>query len=137
MSGDIRDELKRMGIPDELIETAVVDGKPLSELKPRKSRVEGMNKTEAMYSFELIELQREGIISRWAYEPLNFRLAKRTWYKPDFVLWLPNGGVRIVEVKGFLRDDAAAKFKIAREKFPEWEWIMVRRTKSRWERINI
>lgn len=134
---DIRGELKRMGVPDDLIETAVVDGKPLAEIQPRTSRLDRMNKTERLYSFELDEFQRQGIIDRWAYESLKFRLADRTWYTPDFVVWLPDGGIQLVEVKGFLRDDAAVKFKVAREAFPEWEWIMMRRTKSGWEEVNI
>ena len=130
-----RDELRRLGIPDDLIVT--VNGKPLGDMKPRKpKRQDRMTKPEGIYSFELEALQREGAIQRWAYESIKVRLAKRTWYTPDFAIWFPDGHLRIVEIKGgFVRDDAAAKFKIARETYPEWEWVCLQRVGQGWREI--
>jgi len=127
-----------MGFRDDVIATAKVDGKPLAEAEqaPRRDH-DRMNKMERAYSLGLDVLRQAGIIERWAFEPLTFRLAHRTGYTPDFVLWYPDRRVRIIEVKGYLRDDAAVKFKLARKLFPEWEWLMVRRVKGHWERVHI
>ena len=133
----VTDQLRRLGFSDEAIARATVGGKPLIEAVRKPSRVDRMNKTEALYSVELEWQQREGTIRRWAFESLKFRLAKRTWYTPDFAVWLTDGRLRLVEVKGFLRDDAAAKFKIAREMYAEFEWLMVRRVKGHWEEVPI
>ena len=95
------------------------------------------NTSDHRYSFELEMLRQEGEIKRWLYESIKFRLADRTWYTPDFVVWMPDGRVRVVEVKGFLRDDAAVKYKVARETYPEFEWVMIRRVKSSWVEVNI
>ena len=133
---DPRDELRRLGIPPDLIDTATMNGKPIAEVKPRKSKVDRMNKTEALYSFELGMLKQEGTVSRWLYESIKFRLADRTWYTPDFDVWLPDGRVRIVEIKGgFVRDDAAVKFKMARELYPEWEWLCLQKVGPNWREL--
>ena len=135
---DLRDELRRMGVPEDMIATAMVNGRPLPQPRHRSGRQDRMNKTEALYSLELEAARRAGEIQRWAFQPLKFRLADRTWYTPDFVVWLTDGGVRIVEVKGgHVRDDAAVKFKIARELYPEFEWVCMQRTRSGWRELFV
>ena len=93
------------------------------------------NKTEWRYSDEL-EFQRlAGEILQWEFEGLRFKLADGAWYKPDFAVWLPDGRLRLVEVKGFRREAAIVRFKVARDKYPHCEWLMVQRVKGAWERI--
>ena len=135
----LADQLRRMGFSEDVIASATTpDGKPLAGAEQRVNRAtDRMNKTERRYSLGLILLQRDGAIKRWAFEALKFRLADRTWYTPDFDIWYPDGRLRLVEVKGFMRDDAIVKFKVARETFPEWEWIMVRWIKGDWEQVNV
>ena len=135
---DARQELRRMGIPEAVIATATERGKPLAEVEKRSSQLpDGMNKTEARYAAELDWLKRENKVVNWWFASVKFRLAKRTWYTPDFLVLLAGGVFRFVEIKGFLRDDAAVKFKLAREKYPWAEWLMLRRSKSGWERVNV
>ena len=126
-----------MGFSDNVIATARVDGKPLTELETKsRTQEDRMNKTEALYTIELEAQRGAGEITRWAFESLKFRLANRTWYTPDFAAWLTSGGVRVVEVKGgFIRDDAAVKFKVAREMYPEFEWVCMQRTKAGWRQV--
>ena len=131
-------QLRAMGVGEDAIATATVGGKPVSEIdKPKASRVDGMNKAEAQYSFELDILKAAGEIIDWWYEAVNLKLAKKTWYKPDFLVLLPNGKLRFVEIKGFLRDDAAIKYKLAREEFAFAEWVMLRLVKRRWVEVPI
>lgn len=63
---------------------------------------------------------------RWMYEAIKLRLAGNTFYTPDF--FLPRS-LKFVEVKGFWRDDARVKIKVAAEMFPMFEFIAV--TKDR------
>lgn len=139
MPRSIADELRRLGFKDEQIAGALVDGKPLAEVdRPKPSKTpDGMNKTEAAYAIELDWLKREGAIAGYWFESIKFKLARKTTYTPDFCVLFPDGRIQFVEIKGFLRDDAAIKFKLAREKFPQWEFIMLRKVKREWVKVNI
>jgi hypothetical protein len=77
-----------------------------------------MNKTEELYA-QVLELQKHaGEILRWDFEPEKLRLADKTFYTPDFRVILPEGTVEFHEVKGFWRDDARVKIKVAAELHP-------------------
>lgn len=86
---------------------------------------ERMNKLEARYAMRLEELRRAGKIVFWKFEAVALRLANRTTYNPDFYLMLVDGSIGFHETKGFWRDDARAKIKIATEQFPEWFFVAV------------
>lgn len=89
-----------------------------------------MNKTEAAYAQELENQKRVGLIAWWAFEPFKLRLADRTTYSPDFGSVDIGGHVLLTEIKGFLRDDANVKFKVAAEMFPFFEFVMIRKQKG-------
>lgn len=115
----------------------VPDGLPLKHPKfqQRREGDRGMNKTEEAMSRELESLKDDGKITRWRFESVKIRLADRTWFTVDFQLWIPDGRIVMLETKGWLRDDAAVKFKVAREMYPEYIWVMYRRDHGRWNRI--
>lgn len=93
------------------------------------TNVDGMNKTERRFRDEVTP--HVGAIR---HEPLKFRLAGRTWYAPDFVFWVSQGTTPVcVEIKGFMRDDAAVKLKVAAESYPEFRWLLVRACKGGWD----
>jgi len=93
-----------------------------------------MNKTEALYA-SILELQkRAGDIVDYAYESVKFRLANGTWYTPDFFV-VRKDHFEVIEIKGFLRDDAAVKFKVAAEQYPWIKWRMIRRRGQQWDTI--
>lgn len=77
----------------------------------------GMNKLEAGFSRYLDDLESRGPILSYRFEPFKLRLAGRTYYSPDFAVRLKNGNLAILEVKGFMRDDASVKTKTAAEQF--------------------
>lgn len=77
-----------------------------------------MNKTEAAYA-QYLELQkRAGAVVWYEFEALKLRLADNTFYTPDFAVMGPDGVIEIHEIKGFWRDDARVKIKVAASKFP-------------------
>lgn len=86
---------------------------------------ERMNGLEARWAGRLEAMKRAGQIVFWKFEAVALRLADRTTYNPDFYLMLPDGSIGFHETKGFWRDDARAKIKMAAEQFPEWFFVAV------------
>ena len=90
-----------------------------------RNGVDRMNKTERAYSEYLTTLGLP-----WHFEAIKLKLAKKTYYTPDF--YLPSRA-EFREVKGFWRDDARAKFKLAADLFPWWRFTAIRKGKNGWE----
>jgi hypothetical protein len=76
------------------------------------------NKTEAAYQSDLEVLKFAGEIIWFAFERYTFRLADDTRYTPDFAVMAADGVLEFHEVKGFWRDDARVKIKVAADRFP-------------------
>lgn len=89
-----------------------------------------MNQLELAFSQYLELLRQSGVIAGWAFEPETLRLAKRTGYTPDFRVLDSECGVSFYEVKGFMRDDAAVKLKVAAEMHP-YRFFLVEKKKKR------
>lgn len=85
---------------------------------------------ERKYASKLEGMRRAGEIAAWQYEPITLRLADRTTYRPDFFLLFPDGRAGFHETKGYWRDDARAKIKMAAEQFPWFFFVAVLWDKS-------
>ena len=98
------------------------DAKPKphwSTLARGKRRTPGqMNKTEAAYAAYLEELKVLGRVAWYVFEGATLKLAKDCRYTPDFAVMTHDGYLEFHEVKGFWRDDAKVKIRIAAERFP-------------------
>lgn len=77
-----------------------------------------MNKTEKRYSVMLEARRFDGEILWWCFEGMKFKLAKATYYTPDFVIMTATGQIEIHEIKSYWEDDARVKIKVAADKFP-------------------
>lgn len=100
--------------------------------RPRTQPVPGqMNKLETAYSEHLEQRRLAGEILSWKFDAVKFRLAKRTWYSPDFLVFDKDGYIELHETKGFMEDDAAVKIKVTAETFP-WAklFLIYRKTKK-------
>ena len=87
--------------------------------KVSRRRVPGeMNRLEAAYAAFLEIARREDRILDWQFEPVTLRLAKRTSYTPDFMVVGTDERIEFHETKGFMRDDANVKLKVAAATFP-------------------
>lgn len=102
---------------------------------------DGMNKLERAFRDQVLEKAyvAHGIARYWR-EPIKLRLAGRTWYAPDWLVEISAGEhglpsrLVFVETKGFMRDDASVKIKVAAAEYPCFEWLLVTRPKHRrWE----
>ncbi len=77
-----------------------------------------MNKTEQAYADRLSILHMSNQIKWYRFEGIKLRLADKTFYTPDFAVMNAHGVMEMHEVKGFWRDDARVKIKIAAEQYP-------------------
>jgi hypothetical protein len=130
----ITDQLRALGLDDARLAATLVDGKPLADVERRKARpADRMNKWERGYAWHLDDLKKRGVVKWWRFEALKFRLADRTWYTPDYTVGMADGSMVVVEVKGFRREDALVKFKVARETHPEYRWMMLGKEAGLWK----
>lgn len=111
----LRRFVERGRAAQEAVDARPVPGADLAVGLVRKSR---MNKTETAYAGELELAKRGGLVTWYAFEAIKLRLGERTFYTPDFLVRLASGALEVHEVKGFWRDDARVKIKVAAELFP-------------------
>lgn len=90
----------------------------MSDLALGRMKAGTMNRTEAAYAERLEEMKQAGTVVWYAFEGVTFKLADRTRYTPDFAVMLADGVMEMHEVKGFWRDDARVKIKVAAEMYP-------------------
>jgi len=95
------------------------------------------SKWEQLYADHLTRRQADGEIVSFSHEPITFKLAHRCTYTPDFLVVLPSGAVEIHEVKGFAREDAIVKFKVAAHANPWASFVMIRKKgkSNEWQEI--
>ena len=96
--------------------------------RPIKRRVPGaMSKTEEKFCEMLDEMERNGLIVQYMFEPIAFKLAERLHYTPDFfaVYSDPKLGCAFFEVKASAfhaggqsnQMNSISKLKVAANKF--------------------
>ena len=91
-----------------------------------------MNKLETRYSQYLNALIFAGEIRDYRYEPFRLRLAPKCTYCPDFFV-VTKDGFEVHECKGWMREDALVKLKVAAAAFPWWTFKLVKRIKGQWQ----
>lgn len=85
-----------------------------------------LNKTERLF----LEFLKRGRHEWVGMHCMTLKLADDCRYTPDF--WaVDNGKLTAFEVKGFFRDDAKVKIKVAARMFPWIEFVLVRKNKLR------
>ncbi len=87
----------------------------------------GMNKLERRWSQELDREHLAGLIHGWRYNAMRLELATGAWFKCDFWVTLADGNntIRMDEVKGFWREAARVRIKVAARLYPEFQFRAV------------
>jgi ferredoxin len=131
-----------MGWSEDLIDAAKVDGKPIEAAPPKKRPFHPYkSKAEYLFAQKLIADQNIGIVKWWAYEPITLVIAdangKRCRYTPDFLVCesMCPACMIFYEIKGFLRESARIRFIAAQERYPFWNFQMLRRKATGWEEV--
>ena len=88
-----------------------------------------MNKWETEYA-KTLEAQRAiGLLRDWKFEGLSLRLAQGARFTPDFMVMPNSGPLELHEVKGYWREAAKVRIKVAAELFPYFDFRVVRKLK--------
>jgi len=91
-----------------------------------------MNATETAYQTLLEQRKHAGEVVWYKFEGLKLRLADNTFYTPDFAVMVGDGVIECHEVKGFWRDDARAKIKVAADMYP-FRFYAIKKKGRGWE----
>jgi hypothetical protein len=112
----------------ELAERLYAAEKPAS-----KAQDDGLNKLSRRFRDRVLEpAWVRGDLSDYKPEAVNLRLAGRTWYRPDWIVTERchehglQPRITLVELKGFMRDDAAVKLKVAATTYPMYQWLLIK-----------
>lgn len=89
-----------------------------------------MNNTEKEYADHLAKRLIARDILWYKFEGIKLRLADKTFYSPDFAVMAADGVMEIHEVKGFWRDDARVKIKVAAAEYPFRFIAVTKKTKK-------
>lgn len=90
------------------------------------------NKLEQEYASYLEQRKMAKEIIWYSYEPIRIKLADNTFYSPDFLVMDRNYNLEVHEVKGWWRDDARVKIKVAASLFPA-KFIAITKRKKQWQ----
>lgn len=86
----------------------------------------GANKLEREYAAHLELLCKARVIKAWGYEQIRLRLADGAFYTPDFIVVAADEALEIHETKGFMREAARVRIKVAAEMHP-FRFFIVRK----------
>ena len=100
----------------------------------RNKRIRQSSKVPNRWEQEWIDL-----VSLWANHivmphSMKLKLASGCWYEPDVMLWhTETKSLTAYEIKGFARDDAIVKLKVAARTYPWIEFWLVWRENGAWK----
>lgn len=86
-----------------------------------------LNKTERAF-YDLLKRNPEA--AKVGIQNHTLKLADDTRYTPDFAVLQADGQIVFYETKGFWRDDAKVKIKVAARQFPEYRFVVAVRDKA-------
>lgn len=92
------------------------------------------SKAEERYAFQLEMRKRAGEIVDWRYEPMALNIGADTRYVPDFLVVRNDGTIEFQEVKGFMRDQARVKIRVAASMLRWFDFSIVWSRKGGFER---
>lgn len=104
--------------------------------KGKRKRRGVMNKTESAFAQVLDLKKREGEIEHWEFETIKLQLGDGAWYTPDFWVLMPDGEIHFYETKGFMREAANVRIKVAATKYP-FRFFLIKFLRGRWDKEEI
>lgn len=117
--------------------TVTIPGKPLPRVRAREVQPKYRSGLEADYASHLELRLKAGDIREWRYEPFKLRLADGTYYTPDFVVVNVSGFIDVIEAKGFMREAARVRLRVAADQFRWFKFSVVRRERGQWTHEEI
>jgi len=97
-------------------------------------RREGVMNGMELEFYNMLDLRRRaGEFSHVYFEQITLKLAADLRYTPDFAVYTAAGLLVFYETKGFFRDDARVKVKMAAEVFPMHTFYLARKFRGAWD----
>lgn len=91
----------------------------VSVLEGGMARRGRMNKLEAAYEREVLVIEKaRGLIQDYWFECFKLQIAPGAWFTVDFFVLMANHTLQAREVKGFVREAAMVRIKVAAGKYP-------------------
>jgi hypothetical protein len=90
----------------------------------------GLNKTEASF---LTALRAWNPGCDVGSQRVRLRLGNGAWYKPDSDVWQEDGALALYEVKGYGREAAFVRIKVAASLYPKIKFFLVTRKAGQWK----
>lgn len=120
---------------------AQVAARARAKLAPEAPQIQpaqhaGMNRWEAQWSAELSARMTAGDVLFWSFEPFSLRIASGCRYTPDFLVMRADGTMECHEVKGFMREAARVRLRVAADLHP-YRFILVTRPGGQWHTEDI
>ncbi len=97
----------------------------------------GMNKLEQRMQERLLGELMRGEIAWFGFECMTLKLASDCRYTCDFIIIHLDGSIEGRETKGFFRDDAKVKIKVAARMFQWMTFSVWKWTKNGWQYVTI
>lgn len=88
------------------------------------------SKLERDWAGQLVLMRRGGLLEHWVHQGISVRLADGARYTPDFLVITREREVELHEVKGFMREAANVRLKVAAQLYPWFKFVLVRRGKG-------
>lgn len=103
-----------------------------TRVKTQPSKDEaGLNKLEQAWLEVLRRRMNDGAVRHIGIQDHGLKIGDHCRYHPDFMTIDTEGQITFWETKGFMRDDAQVKIKVAARTFPFYRFVLVkRRTKA-------
>ncbi len=101
---------------------------------PKVQKPREMNGLERSYQERLFLQVAVGEIA-WAgsHESIRLELAHGSWFTPDFPVVAMDGVLEFHETKGFWREAARVRIKVAARMFPKFRFVGVQRINGVWQ----
>lgn len=96
-----------------------------------------MNKWEEQHAGMLWIRVMAQDVSGYHFERFRFKIGKKCLYIPDFVLLENDGSFSVDEVKGFRRDDAMVKIKVAALMYPQITFRLWEQKRGAWKMTEV
>lgn len=82
------------------------------------------------FGLMLFASQKRGDFLWYGYEAMKLQLGKGAWYTPDFAVMYSDRSFGFYEVKGFWREAARVRIKVAASKYPFFIFTAVKKDKN-------
>ncbi len=122
-------------VPGHLSRAVIVDARPSDATAKARLSISPspdeskLNKTERAY----LQVLRAGGFHFVGIQNITLKLGDDCRYTPDFNHLDEDGRLIFSEVKGFMRDDALVKLKVAARVFSIFQFVLVRKNGSGWD----